>query len=365
MPRPFIPDFLPLSPERIEEAALIQKLGEANRALSLYSGMVQWLPNPDLFLSSMRKVEAVQSSRIEGTQATIDDVYAEEAGAEYGDRKSADIAEVANYCRALKLGADSIESRGVTLYLLKEMHYMLLQGVRGENKTPGEFRMQQNWIGDVGSTIETATYVPPNPVLVPELLENWLSYFKSEEKDPLIQTAVLHAQFESIHPFLDVNGRMGRLLIPLILQCKGVLRSPVFYLSSYLEAHRDEYYSCLEGTHRGRWTEWVLFFLDAVATQARENISLVKKMRDLHDRLLRDFREVVKAGFERDMLNALFVQPVFTIRGLSRQMPNCSERSVRNATLSLVRKGLLKEQIPGAGRRPARYELGSLMALIR
>ena len=196
--------------------------------------------------------EAVLSSKIEGTQATIDEVYEQDAGISFSESKREDIDEIKNYRSALKFASRSLGERPLSLGLVKEIHRILLEGVRGNTKSPGLFREVQNWIGSHGCPIEQASYIPPDPVHVEALMENWLDYMVNdwsiEEKaqlDPLVRAAVMHVQFEMIHPFLDGNGRIGRLMIPLFLYAKNILHRPMFYMSAYLEAHRDEYYLSL------------------------------------------------------------------------------------------------------------------------
>ena len=202
--------------------------------------------NPHILLSPLTNQEAILSSRIEGTQATVEEVLEHEAGKHHQGVKEQDIREILNYRNALLEVEGYLGSRSFSLGLILELHKILMDSARGQNKDPGSFRKEQNWIGSYGSTIEEATFIPPSPLKLHDYLEDWKKYFDMDDIDPLIQAAIVHAQFELIHPFEDGNGRIGRLLIPLFLLYKEVLSHPTFYISAYLEKYREEYYSCLQ-----------------------------------------------------------------------------------------------------------------------
>ena len=264
--QPYVPQTLPVP--GLDLGRLIRKVGPANAAMARYDGLLQSVINPSVMLSPLTNREAVLSSKIEGTQATVDEVLEFEAGMEFDVEKTHDIQEVVNYRKTLVLASEWLRDRPITLSLIRQMHAMLMDSVRGADKSPGQFRIEQNWIGSYGCTIEQATFVPPSPLQLQDFLERWETYIAGDDIDTLIQCAVVHAQFELIHPFKDGNGRIGRLLIPLFLYQKKALKSPMFYVSEYMESNREEYYSRLKGISRdGDWTGWVEFFLDAVESR--------------------------------------------------------------------------------------------------
>src|SRR6266436_8268994 len=267
---PFIPEELPI---KIEWEPLIRLIGPANRALASFEGVLYGIPNPEVLLAPFTTQEAVLSSKIEGTQATLGDVRKFEAGEKPEDEaRRQDIQEIINYRRALSAAEHELKTRPFNLNLLLRLHEILLHGVSGQNKARGRFRTTQNWIGAPGSPIEKAQFVPPEPLLITGYLDNWEKYYHAERPDVLVQLAVVHAQFEIIHPFLDGNGRLGRILIPLFLFEKKILFRPMFYLSEYLEHHRDEYVARLRalGNDPSTWNEWIEFFLQALDEQARK-----------------------------------------------------------------------------------------------
>jgi len=277
--RPYEPDSLPIT--SIDWSAHVPLIGQANAALARYDGMLQSIVNPAILLSPLTAQEAVLSSRIEGTQASMEEVLEYEADPEekLEPSKRSDIQEIINYRRAMGIAVERLKERPLCLNLLKELHAVLLDSVRGRNKAPGEFRRSQVYVGPSGAPIEKATFVPPSADRVAPALDNWEKYLHYEEKDRLVQLAVVKAQLEIIHPFLDGNGRMGRMLVPLYLFDRGLLSSPMFYLSAYLEEHRDVYYERLLGVSRdGDWNGWASFFLTAVVEQAAVNTQKTREI---------------------------------------------------------------------------------------
>ena len=365
---PYLPRELPLA--EIDLAPHVKSLGIANRELARYDGIVQTLPNPDLLLSPFMTQEAVLSSRIEGTQASLDEVYEEEAGKTFGDGKQEDIREINNYKRALTHAANSLFERPLTLVLLREVHEILLTGVRGSSRTPGYFRTIQNWIGAKGSTIETATYVPPNPAYVDMLMDNWLRYVVDyEDADPLIQAAIMHAQLEMIHPFLDGNGRMGRLLIPLFLFKREVIHLPIFYMSAYLETNRDEYCHKLNLiTSEGDWSSWVAFFLKGVAQQAIHNTERARAALELYDRLKTEIREATHSEYSQLILDMIFRMPTYSIpkmvRRIQEEHPECRTTTLRNILRRIADAGIVQCPYKGGGRTPDIYRLSRLIEIV-
>ena len=243
--QPHIP--VPLPPPDLPLESVVALVGRANACLSRYDGLLESLVNPEILLSPLLMKEAEFSSRIEGTIATANEVYKRQAGEEFEPAKTADIHEIMNYRQTLRTAGSLLKTQPISLHMIRQMHENLMDGVRGQDKSPGQFRLTQNWIGPKGCTMENATYVPPPAMILDSLLENFITYVNvtDHEIDPIIQTALVHAQFEMIHPFDDGNGRIGRLLIPIFLMKKNCLVSPSLYISRYLESHRDKYYSSL------------------------------------------------------------------------------------------------------------------------
>ncbi len=271
----FVPDALP--PELVWTPRLVAILSDADRAIGQLAGEGRRLPNPHLLIRPFVRREAVLSSRIEGTQATLGELLAAEAGAV--ERSPTDLLEVANYVAALEYGLDRLATLPLSLRLVRELHERLLQQVRGGHATPGEFRRSQNWIGPPGCTLANASYVPPPPAEMIDSLAAWEDFLHQTTLPPLVQIALAHYQFEAIHPFLDGNGRVGRLLITLFLVERSILPAPLLYLSAFFETSRGEYYDRLRGvSERGEWHEWLEYFLNGVARQAEDAIGRAERI---------------------------------------------------------------------------------------
>lgn len=350
-PKPYIPEILPI--KQLDAGSLVGLVGRANADLARYDGLLQGIVNPSILLSPLTTQEAVLSSKIEGTIATLDEVLELEAGQTYDERKTQDIQEIINYRQALLLATDQLAERPITLGFVKQIHRMLMDSVRGQDKSPGEFRKDQNWIGRPGSPIEEATFVPPIPLKLMDHLEAWEIYLRGTDIDPLIQTAIVHAQFELIHPFKDGNGRIGRLLILLFLYAKKVLSSPMFYLSAYLESHRSEYYGCLQAISQEQdWDGWVAFFLEATSIQARDNAEKVKQVMSLYEEMKEKTRKVTRSQYAIQALDAIFARPVFQTSdfvdrtGIVKQTAMPMLRHLREAEI-------LRTIREASGRRPA------------
>lgn len=359
---PYLPAELP--PPGIGWEKLVRLIGPANAALARYDGLLQGVVNPDVLLSPLRTQEAVLSSRIEGTQATLDEVLEHEAGDLKADATAEDIREIINYRTALSLARHALADQPLSLGLIRQMHRVLLDSVRGKHKTPGEFRRDQNWIGRPGCTIEEASFVPPSPLVIAEHLERWEAYVRSDADDVLVQLALVHAQFELIHPFNDGNGRIGRLLIPLFLFQKEMLSSPSFYLSEYLEEHRDQYYARLQAISSGDdWGGWIAFFLEAVEVQARRNADRVRGMLELYEQMKQRIVQLTRSQYALAALDALFDRPIFGSSefvqrsGIPKQTAVPMLRTLRDA-------GLLEELRPASGRRAAIFEFPALLAIV-
>ncbi|WP_299483436.1 Fic family protein [uncultured Roseibium sp.] len=278
--RAFVPPPLPPVPP-VDLSALVTRLSAAERALGRLDGVSVLLPNKELFLYMYVRKEAVLSSQIEGTQSTLSDLLRFETEAVAGAPLD-DIREVSNYVDAMMYGLDRMATLPISLRLIREMHDRLLDSGRGATQNPGEFRSSQNWIG--GTRPGNAMFVPPPPNEVMNCLSDWEQFLHSETRDipPLIKAGLLHVQFETIHPFLDGNGRLGRLLITLFLCAEGVLRQPLLYLSLYLKTHRADYYRLLqEVRERGAWEAWLEFFLDGIAETANQAFETANRIASL------------------------------------------------------------------------------------
>ena len=345
------PQKLPI--EGLDKSALFTAVGEANAALARYDGLLLGMVNPAVMLSPLTNQEAVLSSKIEGTQATVEEILEHEAGQQYQGDKHLDIQEVLNYRKALVLAKEHVEDRPIKLGLIRELHRILMDSVRGQDKEPGQFRKDQNWIGAPGCTIEQATFVPPNPLQLLDHLQAWEHYLGSDDIDPIVQTAIVHAQFELLHPFKDGNGRIGRLLIPLFLYGKGRLTSPMFYLSAYLESHRDEYYARLRAISQDDdWTGWCAFFLRAVIAQAQQNGRTLREIMDLHEATKRQIRDITHSPHSLQLIDALFDRPIFTAADIAKRA-GVPKPTIHKLIKSLLGEGVLETVREAAGRRPA------------
>lgn len=275
----YIPN--PLPPQITWDLSLINTLSEADRLLGRLAGEGGKLPNPHILIRPFLTKEAVLSSKIEGTQTSLSDVLAANAGALI-ETNLEDLKEVRNYIIALEYGIERLQSFPLSLRLLRELHAKLMHSVRGDHATPGEFRKTQNWIGAAGSTLSNATFIPPSPDYLMTCLGDLEKFLYNTSLPPLVQIALIHYQFEAIHPFLDGNGRVGRLLITLFLIAKDILPAPLLYLSAYFEATRQEYYARLLAiTQQGSWSEWLHYFLKGITQQSEDALSRVLRINNL------------------------------------------------------------------------------------
>ncbi|MFH1068145.1 MAG: Fic/DOC family N-terminal domain-containing protein [Candidatus Glassbacteria bacterium] len=360
---PFELETLPL--RNINWSRLVPLIGKANASLARYDGILQGIVNTDVLLSPLTTQEAVLSSRIEGTQATMEEVLEFEASPGRKTEKLEDIKEVINYRKALNSAVKTLRKRPISLNMILGIHSDLLEGVRGQFKARGKLRNKQNWIGKPGTPIEKATFVPPPPDKVLKLMANLEDYVHFEEKDRLVQLAVVHGQFELIHPFLDGNGRVGRILVPIYLYEKELLSSPMFYLSSYLESSRDLYYERLQGISRNsEWTEWISFFLEAVAAQAEYNSSKAKSILDLYEQMKSTISRLTRSQFSIQALDALFDKPIFTTTDFIRKS-GIPKPSASRILSTLQKDRLLDILVEGRGRRAAILVFSSLISLVR
>lgn len=312
----FMPAPLPPSPPLEWDDELQTLLSKADRALGRLDGSIQTLPDPDLFVFMYVRKEAVLSSQIEGTQSSLNDLLEAEAAITDTHRPS-DVSEVLNYVNAMNYGLARLTDLPISVRLIREIHEKLLAGVRGKNMNPGEIRQSQNWIGPGGSTLNNAIFVPPPPHEVANLLSDLEKFIHSEEFiPPLVKIGLVHAQFETIHPFLDGNGRIGRLLIAFFLCQNEILIKPVLYLSHYFKSHRQEYYELLQRVRdQGTWEEWIKFFLQGIATvslEATDTARAIVSLREMHRARITD-RFGRAAGNGLRILETLYRRPYITV----------------------------------------------------
>ena len=304
-------------PKDLDWARLVPAIGRAHSAVAAYGAMLENIPNTDVLISPLATQEAVYSNRIEGTQTTLAQILtfeADEGSLAEDPVKRIDTQEVINYRVALDAATRQLDHIPLSLRLIRNAHQILLGGVRGQDKAPGEFRRIPDsvWIGPPGSTIENANFVPCPVEYLPAAMDAWERFIHSEEPDPLVQLAIIHAEFESIHPFLDGNGRIGRLIVPLYMVAKGVLQAPHFYISGFLDQHRDEYYDRLLAVSRDDdWTGWSEFFLEAIAQQANVNLLQAKSILALYDELKNWVVDETRSQYGVRALDWIFGKPIF------------------------------------------------------
>ncbi len=355
--RAFIPAPLPPEPPISLDLSLLTLLSEADHALGQLDGVASTLPNPDLFVAMYVREEAVISSQIEGTQSTLEDVLLYEINhGEYPQPR--DVVEVVNYVRALNHGLERLKDFPLSLRLIREIHRELLEGVRGENREPGEFRKTQNWIGPEGCTLADAVFVPPPPHEMTLALDNFEKFLHLDTPMPvLIQCGVAHAQFESIHPFLDGNGRVGRLLITFLLCHRGILRRPLLYLSHHFKRSRTEYYDRLMAIRTsGDWEGWIRFFLMGVRDVSREAVErsrAILRLREEHTHRIQADLESSSANALR-LLDLLFRTPRVTTSQVQQQL-QCAFTTVNRLFTKFERLGILQEVTGGKRNRQFVY----------
>ncbi|MCB0975061.1 MAG: Fic family protein [Actinobacteria bacterium] len=327
----------------------VSAMAEAEAALGRLAGAGRLLPNPQLMVGPYLRREALASTRIEGTQASLAEVYEAEVSEA---RLSPDVEEVVNYVNAMERGLLLLGELPFSVRLIREMHRVLLSGVRGWHRQPGELRTSQNWIGPSGATIETASFVPPPPGDVPGLLSD-LEHFVNADGlslPPLVQTALVHYQFETIHPFLDGNGRLGRLLVVFALMLRDRLPSPLLYISPYFEARRTDYYDALQKVREeGDIDRWMSMFFDAITVQSNDGIARAEELTDLRERN-RDVVQATSRGAAVQLVELVFEQPVLTA-GLVERRLGVSKPTALKALRQLADTGLLTEIEDGARRQ--------------
>lgn len=360
-PRGYVAYFPAPIPRSVEISAdNLLRLADAEAALGRLAGAGRLLPHPHLLVGPYLRREAVSSTRIEGTQASLAEVFdAEASDLPLGP----DVEEVINYVRAMETGLHRLATLPVSTRLIREMHAVILAGARGRERQPGELRTTQNWIGSPGATLATATFVPPPPEEIGALLDD-LEQFVHEppRTPPLVQAALLHHQFETIHPFLDGNGRLGRLLVVFLLLVRDRLPEPLLYLSPYFEARRQEYYDALQGVReRGDFDGWLALFLDAVCVQAADAVARAERLTDLRER----YRIEVQAstrGAANQVADLAFERPVLTARVVERRLS-----ITRPAALKALRRlgdvGILVE-VPAGPRGQLRWRADEVLDVL-
>jgi len=335
----------------------VRRLADAEGALGQLAGVGRLLPNPDLLIRPYLLREALSSTRIEGTQASMVEVLEADAA---GEALSPDVEEVVNYVLAMSSGLERLETLPISTRLLREIHRDLMAGVRGQELAPGELRGTQNWIGPAGSTIETAPFVPPPPEELGPLLADWERFANEETELPLlIQDALLHSQFETIHPFLDGNGRLGRLIVVFFLVARGRLPAPLLYLSAYLETHRDDYYGALQAMReRGDPIPWLDLFLTAARTQAADAVGRADRIIDVRER----YRESVGGMSSPNafgVVELICVNPIVTAKAVEDHL-DVSRPTALRLLKAMEERGLLTEATAGA-RGQRRYIAREMM----
>lgn len=351
-------------PSNIEWARLIPLLGPASAALARYDATLAAIPNAAVLLGPLTTQEAVLSSRIEGTQATMEEVLEYEAEGESKDisqERKTDINEVLNYRKAMWHAVDLLNDLPLCQRVVRAAHRVLLTGVRGHGKSPGEYRKSPNWIGPPGCKIENAKFVPVSADRLQEAMSRWELYIHEDAPDRFVQLAILHAEFEAIHPFLDGNGRLGRMCVPLFMFKIGLIHAPMFYISAFFEKNRNEYYERLLAVSRNDdWTGWCEFFLHAVTEQAQNNQQKASEILKLYENKKNQIVEFTHSQYSIHALDFIFSRPIFKSSDFTQiaEIPLPTAKRI----LSILRDNkILKTLRPSSGRRSAIYAFSELI----
>ena len=338
----FRPAPLPPNPPIEVSGELLTKLIDANKKIATLEGLSSRIPNMGLFVSMYVRKEALLSSQIEGTQCTLEDIL----NPLIEENTNRDVSDVVNYIRATEFALERLKTLPLCNRLIKETHAVLLESVRGQEKNPGEFRYSQNWIGGQGSTLKNARYIPPNPEDMLTAMSDLEKYINSDDTlDPLIQAALIHYQFETTHPFLGGNGRVGRLLITLFLMEKDILSTPALYISYYLKMNRIEYYDRMTQVRRtGDYEQWISFFLQAFADSAEDAIHTIDRLTALHDKSTKLFDSLTKR--QRTSVLKVFSylesNPIIDIQKTATTL-EMSYNTVSKVVSILIEDGILKQ----------------------
>jgi Fic family protein len=364
---PYNPQNLPLDLCKISWQEVAIKIGQANSALAYYDGMLNSIPNPAIFLSPLEIKEAVLSSRIEGTITTVDEVLKYEVDLKPDSlKKQEDIIEVLNYRKATRAAKEWLNREmPFNITMVCAIQKDLMDGVRGKDKHPGEIRNEQVWIGPEGCPIDEATYVPPEPLGLKVHLNNLIRFMNLKNQEVLVQTAIMHAQFEIIHPFCDGNGRTGRILIPLFLWRKKLISAPMFYISEYFDEKRDEYIENLRRiTSENNWERWIQFFLEAVQTQAKRNNEKAAQVLDLYKEMRGRIVDITKSPYSIKVLDTLFTLPIFKTSDFIK-IANLEANSVHRILSKLKREKILLTVQKHSGRTSEILVFDELYKIIR
>lgn len=351
-------------PTDLDWSALIPLLGPAAAAVARYDGTLVAVPNANVLLSPLTTQEAVLSSRIEGTQATFGEVLefeAQGADAAVSPERKADIHEVLNYRRALRHAEHLLTDIPLSRRVIMSAHEVLLEGVRGQSRSPGEFRRIPNWIGPAGSGPSEARFVPISADRLPDAMSDWEKYANSDQPDRLVQLAILHAEFEALHPFLDGNGRLGRMLVPLFLSQVQLIQSPMFYISAFFDSHRDEYYDRLLAVSRDdNWTGWCVFFLGAVRAQAELNHRKAVEILDLYEELKPRIQALTRSQYAVQALDWLFGRPIFKSSDFAKDARIPAPTAKRLLSV-LGNHDIVRPVLRASGRRAAIFSFPALL----
>lgn len=353
-------------PPSIKLDKIFFPLAQALQQLTRYDEKLKHMPNSELLLAPLRQRDAVVSSRMEGTISTLEEVLRLEASNSANRTEGTarqDTVEVALYARALRQAEGQLsEGYKLSEHLIKNAHQTLLSYGRGAEKSPGQYKNQQNYIGDRRQ--KRVDFIPISPDQLQQGMSNLLDFINTDEQHPLLKTAVAHAEFEALHPFEDGNGRVGRMLIPLMLWQQNVLSAPHFFVSDYFERHKDQYIDRLRAVSQDAdWDSWSAFFLEALEAQATANIDLVTRVQSLHENMMDRFREVLRSQYFSVAVDYVFANPVFWNNHFVETAQGPSS-TIRNFTPRLVQEGLLRTLVPASGRAPALLAFPSLLEII-
>ncbi len=357
---------LPDLPIEIDWVSHLQQVGDANLAVGRYDGILQGIVNPSVLLSPMLAQEAVISSKIEGTQASLEEVleYEVDPAVDVSPERRDDIHEIINYRKATSTALDLLKEKPLCTNIITELHGILLQSVRGRDKEPGRIRRIQNYIAPDGAPIEEASYIPPPPTRVMDKMSNWEFFLHSDQMDRLIQIAILKGQFELIHPFRDGNGRIGRMLIPLMMYVKNILSLPMFYVSAYLEKNRDQYNYRLSNLSKvGDWDGWIQFFISAVTEQANENSLQAKEILELYNDMKTEIPDAIRSQHAIQIIDLLFGSPIFKTADLIGNI-GVSRASANRIIRELIIHDIVKVIREPRGRRPGVYAFDRLLNVV-
>ena len=347
---------------RLDWSRLVPLIGPASAAVARYDGMLSGVPNPRILLAPLSRREAERSSRIEGTQATIGEVLEFEArGKASSPARRDDILEVIQYRMAMEHAEGMMDALPLTQRVIQESHRVLLSRGRGRHRSSGAYRRNQNFIGPAGCSLEDANFVPIGADKLSDAMAAWERYMHRDPADRLVHLAILHAEFEALHPFHDGNGRIGRMLVPLYMWEMGLIRQPAFFISPYMEANRKAYYEGLLSVSRDDdWTGWCRFFLNAVRVQAGDDLARAQTILDLHEEMKRRVPDAGRTRYAVDVVDWMFERPVFSSVHLARDTA-LSAPTARRILRRLCDADILHEAVPGRGRRPGLFVFPRLL----